>query len=189
MGAEWWEGKVGPDGKRGARALRGRMLSNMIVLQRIGGFFMRSHLVALAVVAVLAPLALKSNPALAVQAAPAASIEMDVANAFAAALDSGDLGQIYQQYASPSFMAHSTQAQFIEVGGYTRIRLAGSVMARAVVGSQAMSHGPDGTAGDFYYVRYRVQYPVGQLFEDILLERANGQWKVAAFQFIPTAPQ
>ncbi|MBC7987467.1 MAG: DUF4019 domain-containing protein [Sphingomonadaceae bacterium] len=108
-----------------------------------------------------------------------------MSNAIAAALDSGDPAQVYRRYAGPVFTSHNTEAAFVEQLGYFRIQLGGPARARANVGSQALTRDFSGQPADLYYVRYLVRYPAAQVFQDIYMERVNGEWKLYGFWFIP----
>jgi len=89
---------------------------------------------------------------------------------------------------SPKFKALTARDTFLQNGGTIRIQTGGRALARELVGAQAFAQDPQGTKGDFEYVRFRARLPNGLVFQDVYLENIGGAWKVAGIFYLP-APQ
>jgi len=110
------------------------------------------------------------------------------AQSFMSRFEEGDLGNVYDQEMSPKFKALTARDTFLQNGGTIRIQTGGRALARELVGAQAFAQDPQGTKGDFEYVRFRARLPNGLVFQDVYLENIGGAWKVAGIFYLP-APQ
>jgi|HubBroStandDraft_6_1064221.scaffolds.fasta_scaffold156137_2 hypothetical protein len=111
-----------------------------------------------------------------------------VAAAFCDALDTGDLGQVWDQDLGPIYQALIPRKTFIETIGVARIQAGGPHIARELVGEQPLSQLPTGQTGDFFYVRYRTTFRTGVVFQDIYLQNLGGTWKVITSLALPAPP-
>jgi hypothetical protein len=109
----------------------------------------------------------------------------NAASGFLGRFDNGDLASIYTSRMSQSFRAINPQQQFIQQGGIMRIQAGGPAEARVLIGSQGLNQMPNGAQGSFFYVRYKVKYPNGFVFQDVTLEKVEGQWLVGYFTWSP----
>jgi hypothetical protein len=100
-------------------------------------------------------------------------------------LDQGNLADTYQSDTSPKFKANMPSATFVEQVQYGRIQLGGPASSRSLMGGQPMHQLPNMAPGDYYYVRYKTQFPNTFLFQDVYLERQDGAWKVIGFWNLP----
>jgi hypothetical protein len=111
-----------------------------------------------------------------------------VAAAFLRGLDNGDLSKLYETAAGPTLKEQVSQEVFTESAGISRIQIGGIATSRSLVGSQAFSQNALGKRGTYFFVRFKAFYANGTIFQDVSLEKVDGDWKVAAFSFSP-APQ
>jgi hypothetical protein len=111
-----------------------------------------------------------------------------VAAAFCDGLDTGDLGQVWDQDLGPLYQATVPRQTFIGIIGVARIQAGGPHLARVVVGEQALSQLPTGQTGDFFYVRFRTTFRTGAVFQDIYLQNLSGAWKVISSLALPAPP-
>lgn len=113
---------------------------------------------------------------------------VSAAGDFVAKFEEGDLGALYDQSTAPSFRALTARQVFVEQGGALRLQSGGRALARELVGAQAYSQLPNGSRGNYQFVRFRTRHPNGLVFQDVYLEDIEGQWKVIGFYLNP-APQ
>lgn len=109
------------------------------------------------------------------------------ASSFLSEFDNTDLSSIYARM-GPTFRQVFSQEQFVQQAGMMRIQLGGTASGRLLVGSQVMNQMPNGMRGDFFYVRHKAKYPNGFVFQDTILEREGGTWRVGGFTFLPAPP-
>ncbi|HEY2706445.1 MAG TPA: hypothetical protein VGI95_00190 [Caulobacteraceae bacterium] len=102
------------------------------------------------------------------------------AAAFCDGLDSGDLGQVYDQELGPIYQALMPRKNFIDFINVARIQAGGPHLGRVVIGETPVSQLPTGQTGDFYYVRFKTTFHTGTVFQDIYLQNLGGAWKVIA---------
>jgi len=107
---------------------------------------------------------------------------------FVERLDSGDLGELYDEELGPVFKALMAKPNFIQQGSFQRLQSGGPAVARELVGSQPFTQTPTGQTGNFLYVRYRTRHPNGLVFQDIYVEKLDTGWKVVGVWTLP-APQ
>jgi hypothetical protein len=110
------------------------------------------------------------------------------AEVFLNKLYAGDLGSLYETSLSGRAKALLTKENFIQFVNVWRIQIGGPAQSRLFVGGTPLNQIQGGPTGDFYYIRFREGYPVGQVFTDITLEKEGQAWVVFAYNFSP-APQ
>ena len=112
----------------------------------------------------------------------------NAAVSFLQRLHQGDLGDVYDTQLSSRFQNTTARKQFVQQGGMMRIQMGGPPSSRQLVGGQLVDQLPSQPPlqGQFYYVRYRANYPQAQVFEDVYLEKVSSSWKVLSFWFVPT---
>jgi hypothetical protein len=109
-----------------------------------------------------------------------------VAKAWVTGIDSGNLGNLYDQYAGPTLQQGFDKQRFGEQMGIIRIQLGGPARTRNLTGDQEFHQTPTGQRGMFHYFRYRAQFPNGTaVFQDVYLEKVNDAWKVAGIWLNP----
>jgi hypothetical protein len=123
--------------------------------------------------------------------APAQPAEKDAAervtSRFFGAFDSSELSAVYAGM-GPTFRQTYTEQQFTQQVGMMRLQLGGSASGRVLVGSQPLSQMPNGTRGDFFYVRYKARYANGFVFQDAMLEKSGTEWRIGGFNLLPAPP-
>jgi Protein of unknown function (DUF4019) len=117
------------------------------------------------------------------------SMAESLASDFLRGIDTGDLPALYDRLAGPTLRATVQRSDFEQTAGFYRLQFGGPVSSRTLVGSQSLSTIPaTGQQGTFYYVRYRVSFLNGFVYEDVFLEKEGNAWKVHSMQFFPAPP-
>jgi hypothetical protein len=111
------------------------------------------------------------------------------AETFLNGIDVGDPGSLYEQSVAARAKPFSSKDNFTQSINVWRIQSGGPVQNRMFVGATPLSRLQDGTAGDFYYVRYREGYPSAQVFVDVTLEHEGPRWLVVSYFFSPVPQQ
>lgn len=113
-----------------------------------------------------------------------------VAVGFLRTLDTGDLDSLYDKSASPVLQQSMSRKTFTQQAGAYKINWGGPAKSRQLVGSQELDQVPGSTTkGEFYYFRYKTSFPNVVLYQDVLLEKVSGSWKVSGLWFLPVPQQ
>lgn len=109
------------------------------------------------------------------------------ANQFWFSYDRGDLSTLYKSL-SKAFRDQITEAQFVQQVGLMRIQAGGTALTRTLVGSQLLNSPPGFPDGDYFYVRYKSQYPNSPVFQDTMLMRSDATWRIYSFNVLGAPP-
>jgi hypothetical protein len=119
------------------------------------------------------------------RAAAAQSVDpsaRDVALRFLREFDASDPRLLYRQLLSLQFQTTVQEQLFVDSVGIGRVQSGGPAQARVLVGGHPFSQLPNGQQGQYYFVRFRGQYPsLPPTFQDVYLERVGNEWKVGGF--------
>ncbi|WP_380780413.1 DUF4019 domain-containing protein [Sphingomonas sp. R86520] len=152
--------------------------------------FFRGHAIVLFTTALLLPMAAPPS-ARATQTASDAEAETaakDAALGFVGRFDESDLGGLYDEELAPVFKALMARDYFVQQGNSLRLQSGGKAVGREFVGAQHFTQTPTGQTGSFYWVRYRTRHPNGLVYEDVTVQKVDGNWKVMGFNTV-AAPQ
>lgn len=104
-------------------------------------------------------------------------------------IDTADLGQVYDEDLSDSFHQFMNRKTFIDTISVARVQAGGVHQSREMTGAVPFDHLPTGQTGQFFYIRFRTHFPNGTVFQDVYLQKAGADWKVAASLALPAPPQ
>ena len=109
---------------------------------------------------------------------------------FLKAFDQGDLRPAYRERAGKSLKQTVTEEAFVAQFSIARGQLGGPGSGRQVIDERPLTQLPNTPLrGTFYFFRYKTRHPVGNVYEDIYLEKeGDGAWKIVGSWFNP-APE
>jgi hypothetical protein len=112
-----------------------------------------------------------------------------VAAGFLKAFDQGDLRPAYREQVGKSFKQAVSEEAFVAQFSIARSQLGGPGSGRQVIDEKSLTQLPNTPQkGTFYFFRYKSRHPVGNVYEDIYLEKEGQDWKVLGLWFFP-APE
>jgi len=106
---------------------------------------------------------------------------------FLKAFDKGDLRPAFRERVGSTLKQTTNEEAFVAQFSIVRGQLGGAGSDRVVIDERSLSQLP-GTQfqGTFYFFRFKTRHPVGNVYEDVYMQKeGDGAWKVVGSLFYP----